>query len=195
MWRGLNSFGVVLSGEELSPNDEKIGMPRSVVAFSILFTKNLKEAVSASVIKNRASSYNNIIISPEGVVSVEGSATDYEMLKPNRGIFVHSNHFTGQKMLKYEFSDENDFHNISSKSRSASGKRQAESLIRPNFEVGIEDVKRIMRSHEYGESGNSICSHGERICTVFSFIYKYGNSYFEAVTGNPCQNSYDRINI
>lgn len=192
---GLNSYGVVLTGNELSANDEKIGVPRSIVAIAILFAKNFEQALDIALLPQRASSYNNVIVCGSQAASVEGSGTDYAILMPDDGVLVHSNHYISPKMLKYEASVEEDSGIVNSIKRYESAKKQAHGLVESKNEVGVADVKNILSSHENGFTNNSICRHGEHFSTVFSFVYKVGNPYFELASGNPCQNEYRRINI
>ncbi len=58
---GFNSAGIALTGNELSPNDEKIGISRSSQVFEILRAQTLDGAVEAALRPDRASSYNNIL--------------------------------------------------------------------------------------------------------------------------------------
>ena len=81
---GFNSAGLALTGNELSPNDDRVGIPRLLLVRDILRRRTLDEAVAAALHPRRASSYNNLLSHRDGgVVSVEGSATDAELLRPD----------------------------------------------------------------------------------------------------------------
>ena len=80
---GFNSAGLALTGNELSPSDDRVGIPRLLLVRDILRRRTLEQAVSAALHPRRASSYNNLLSHRDGgVVSVEGSATDAELLRP-----------------------------------------------------------------------------------------------------------------
>ena len=82
---GFNSAGLALTGNELSPNDDRVGIPRLLLVRDILRRRTLAEAIEAALHPRRASSYNNLLSHRDGgVVSVEGSATDAELLRPGR---------------------------------------------------------------------------------------------------------------
>ena len=101
---GFNSAGLALTGNELSPSDDRVGIPRLLLVRDILRRRTLDDAVSAALHPRRASSYNNLLSHRDGgVVSVEGSATDAELLRPGRrGTLAHTNHYTSARMSRYE---------------------------------------------------------------------------------------------
>jgi isopenicillin-N N-acyltransferase like protein len=101
---GFNSAGLALTGNELTPNDNRIGIPRLLQVRDILRRRTLDEAVHAALHPRRASSYNNLLSHRDGgVVSVEGSATDAELLRPGPdGTLAHTNHYVSARMRRYE---------------------------------------------------------------------------------------------
>ena len=101
---GWNSAGLSLTGNELSPNDERIGIPRELQVRAMLRDTSLDAMVGTALRHDRASSYNNVLASSDGnVVNVEGSATSVEMTEPDeRGHLVHTNHYVCDAMLPYE---------------------------------------------------------------------------------------------
>ena len=101
---GFNSAGLALTGNELSPNDDRIGIPRLLLVRDIVRRRTLADAVAAALHRRRASSYNNLLSHRDGgVTSVEGSATDAELLEPGAdGTIAHTNHYTSARMTRYE---------------------------------------------------------------------------------------------
>jgi isopenicillin-N N-acyltransferase-like protein len=101
---GWNSAGLVLSGNELTPNDERVGVPRLLMVREQLTKRSLGEATVATLRPDRASSYNTVLADPTGsVTNVEGSATDAELVHPSeQGLLVHTNHFACARMRPYE---------------------------------------------------------------------------------------------
>jgi isopenicillin-N N-acyltransferase-like protein len=105
---GYNSAGVSLTGNELSPNDDRIGVPRLLIVRDILAQRTAEAAIRAATNPARASSYNNLIAHADGtIVSVEGSGGDYALLPAHDGWLVHTNHYVAPSMLHYE-ADPND---------------------------------------------------------------------------------------
>ena len=80
---GFNSAGLSLTGNEVAPNDNRPGIPRLLHVRDIVRRRTLDDAVTAALHPARASSYNTVLAhAGGGVVSVEGSATDAELIRP-----------------------------------------------------------------------------------------------------------------
>lgn len=101
---GWNSAGLSLTGNELSPNDDRIGVPRLLMVREQLTARTLDEAVAMALRPDRASSYNTVFAHRDGrVVNVEGSATDAELTRPSTaGTLAHTNHYACERMRRYE---------------------------------------------------------------------------------------------
>src|SRR2546423_10913421 len=100
---GWNAAGLSLTGNELSPNDNRVGVPRLVQVRDMLRKRTMDEAVAAALRPDRASSYSNVLAHRDGsVVCVEGSATDAELLRADDGTLAHTNHYVGERMLRYQ---------------------------------------------------------------------------------------------
>ena len=101
---GWNSAGLSLTGNELAPNDDRVGVPRLLMVREQLTAWTLDEAVAMALRPDRASSYNTVFAHRDGgVVNVEGSATDAELTRPSAtGTLAHTNHYTCERMLRYE---------------------------------------------------------------------------------------------
>jgi len=186
----VNSHGICLSGNELSPNDEKFGIPRSIIARAILNERSYEKALAVALNPLRASSYNNIIATQNvnEIVSMEGSATDYELIYPKDGCLVHSNHYLADRMKKFETPD--DF------TSSWSRQKRGEEIISWYAKIeGNETMKNILCDH--GEDGmpcnNTICRHSPNNTTVFSFIANMTKGFVEYSMGHPCESGYTKI--
>ncbi len=101
---GWNSAELSLTGNELSPNDERIGVPRLLMVREQLTARTLDEAVAMALRPDRASSYNTVFAHRDGgVVNVEGSAADAEVTTPSpAGTLAHTNHYACERMRRYE---------------------------------------------------------------------------------------------
>lgn len=101
---GWNDAGLSLTGNELAPNDEQVGIPRLLMVREQLTSGSLAGATAMALRPDRASSYNTVFAHRDGrVVNVEGSATDAELtgLDP-QGALAHTNHYVCERMLRYE---------------------------------------------------------------------------------------------
>jgi hypothetical protein len=101
---GWNSAGISLTGNELSPNDDRVGVPRLLMVREQLTARSMDEAVAMALRPDRSSSYNTVFATPDGrVVNVEGSATDAELEGLGElGTFAHTNHYACARMQGYE---------------------------------------------------------------------------------------------
>jgi isopenicillin-N N-acyltransferase like protein len=101
---GWNDAGISLTGNELAPNDERIGVPRLLMVREQLTARTLDGAVAMALRPDRASSYNTVFVDRSGrVVDVEGSATDAQLVgASDRGTLAHTNHYVCDRMLGYE---------------------------------------------------------------------------------------------
>ncbi len=183
---GVNEAKLALTGNELSPNDEKIGVPRLILARAILSARAFDEAVSIALHPDRASSYNNLISTGDGqIASVEASATDHELLGPEDGWHVHTNHYTHPRMKKYE-------RDASKLPKSVSRYERARELMkncpRP---VTLPILKDYLADHN--STPASICRHDEKVKTVFSALIDLTAGTIEAAVGNPCETEFERV--
>ncbi len=101
---GWNAAGLSLTGNELSPNDERVGVPRLLMVREQLTARTLDEAIAMTLRPDRASSYNTVLAHRDGrVVDVEGSATDAELTGlSSYGTLAHTNHYACERMSRFE---------------------------------------------------------------------------------------------
>jgi isopenicillin-N N-acyltransferase-like protein len=101
---GWNGAGLSLTGNELTPNDERVGVPRLLMVREQLTARSVDMAVTLALRPDRASSYNTVFADREGrVANVEGSAGDAVVRRPAPGeTIAHTNHYVEPAMLRYE---------------------------------------------------------------------------------------------
>ena len=187
---GWNSEGISMTGNELAPLDERIGVPREIQFRSMLRMPTVDMAVGEALRHDRASSYNHVVVSGDGaVVNVEGSATDAELTGPDeRGHLVHTNHYVCRPMERYE--GDPDY-----RPNSAARFERARALIgaRPGGSVTTDVIRTILSDHE-GEP-NAICRHPERYgdgstsATAFWWIGDLTACEVTYGRGNPCDST------
>ncbi len=187
---GFNEVGISLTGNAVSPNDVRVGIPKMFAPRRVLEARTLKEALESAMPAGRGSSFNNIVCSKEGeLYSLEGSATDYEALYGHDGWLVHTNHYVGAKMLKYESNPHEKFCSILRYNR-------ARKLLETSLgRVTPETIMAIQRDHL--SRPDSICRHvnpadseADRVKTLFGSILDLtrGEAYVSGST--PCTTEY-----
>ncbi|MDP9242585.1 MAG: C45 family autoproteolytic acyltransferase/hydrolase [Actinomycetota bacterium] len=182
---GWNSVGVSFTGNELSPNDERLGVPRGPQFSSMLRQPSLQAALDEGVRPDRASSYNQVLASSDGrAVNLEGSATDAEVTEPNeRGTFAHTNNYVCERMRTYE--GEPDY-----AIRSGVRYSRALELLDAAQEGSIteESLRGMLSDHE--NAPDSICRHpelyGGSAKTVFWCVADVTERRITFGRGNPC---------
>jgi isopenicillin-N N-acyltransferase-like protein len=101
---GWSDAGLSLTGNELSPNDERVGVPRLLMVREQLTAPTLDEAVTMALRPDRASSYNTVLAHRDGrVANVEGSGGDAVVRWIGSGeSLAHTNHYVEPAMLRFE---------------------------------------------------------------------------------------------
>jgi isopenicillin-N N-acyltransferase-like protein len=185
---GWSSAGISFTGNELAPLDERIGVPREIQFRSMLRQPTLEAAVAEALREDRASSYNQVLVSSDGrVVNVEGSATDSELTGVDeRGTLAHTNHYVCERMLRYEGDP-------AYAERSAARYRRARELLaaaEPGS-VTVERLREMLSDHE--GAPDCLCRHPERwgdtpagSATAFWSIADVTDMRVVFGRGNPC---------
>jgi isopenicillin-N N-acyltransferase-like protein len=182
---GFNSAGISFTGNELSPNDERIGIPRGPQFRAMVRERTIDDAVRVALHPRRASSYNQVLADSSGrVVNVEGSATDSELTEPDpAGHLAHTNNYVCDTMLRYEGDLEYAPHS------NTRYRRAAELLsLQPPGTVTAEMLRGFLSDHQ--NAPDSICRHPERdggdSKTVFWVIADVTEGRISYGRGNPC---------
>jgi isopenicillin-N N-acyltransferase-like protein len=184
---GWNDAGLSMSGNELSPLDERVGIPRMVQYRSMLRQPTIERAVGEALRHDRASNYNQVLVSSDGeVVNVEGSATDAELTTADeRGHLVHTNHYVCETMRRYEG---DPAYAVRSARRYA---RAAELLAAAEpGTIDAETLHAFLSDHD-GEP-DSLCRHPERssgpstTATTFWWVADLTEMRLRFGRGNPC---------
>lgn len=177
---GYNAAGISLTGNQLNSNDVRHGVPRLLVVRAILGAKNLSEAMDACLLKERASSYNNVIADGTGeVYSMEGSATDIEAIYIEKDYMAHANHYTHPAMRRFELNPNDNANSIIRYNR-------ANYLLKENYGKLTPDLfKQLLADH--GGYPTSICKHGFNSVTVFSIVIQVETLTAWIGRGFPCE--------
>jgi isopenicillin-N N-acyltransferase-like protein len=184
---GWNDAGISMSGNELAPLDERIGIPREVQYRAMLRQPSLERALGEALRHDRASSYNQVLVTSGGdVVNLEGSATDAEITSVDeRGHLVHTNHYVCEPMIRYEGDPDYAVHSARRYARAA------ELLAASDPGTVTADTLRGFLSDHEGEP-DSLCRHPERVegpnrsATTFWWVADLTDMSLRFGRGNPC---------
>jgi hypothetical protein len=178
---GWNEAGLSITGNEVAPKDEGVGIPRLLQVRDVLTRTRLTEATRAILHPARASSYNWVVAQDDVVMSIEGSATAAEPIAPAEdGTLAHTNHYVHPDMLDFEAS--------ASREGSTGRLERAKELMTESLEEAVTRtrLREILSDHEGSEP---LCRHGRAqgdsqtafwcIADVTAGTIMYGR-------GNPC---------
>jgi isopenicillin-N N-acyltransferase-like protein len=178
---GWNEAGLSITGNEVAPKDEGVGIPRLLQVRDVLTRTSLTEATRAILHPARASSYNWVVAQDDVVMSIEGSATAAEPIAPAEdGTLAHTNHYVHPEMLDFEAS--------ASSEGSTARLQRAKELMTESLEEAVTRtrLREILSDHEGSEP---LCRHGNApgdsqtafwcIADVTARTVMYGR-------GNPC---------
>jgi isopenicillin-N N-acyltransferase-like protein len=182
---GLNRAGIALTGNQLTANDSRVGVPRLLVVRDILARDNFDDALNAARLPERASSYNNLISARDGrIVNVEGSATACALVWADDGATFHANHYLDAQMQRFE-SLPDEAH------PSAARCARAQDYARKyHGRIGRARCEQFLRDHVFAPW--SVCKHAGLSVTVFSSIIDLTEQELWLTRGNPCESEYER---
>jgi len=180
---GFNAAGISLTGNEVSSNDVRPGVPRQLIVRAILAARWLGEAMDACLLPQRASNYNNIIADANGeIYSMEGSATDCEPLYVDGDVLAHANHYVSLPMRRFE-ADRSEI------GGSVIRHNRAMRLLRENYgQLSPALFQKLLADHANFPA--SICKHGFDSVTVFSMIVNLNERRAWIGRGRPCRTTY-----
>ena len=188
---GWNGAGMNLTGNELSPNDERIGIPREIQVRAMLRERTLEGMIAVALHPGRASSYNNVLVAADGrVANVEGSATDAEIRGADeRGHLVHTNHYVCDAMRRYEGDPE---YAVLSARRYA----RAAALLdaAPEGTVTVETLHGFLQDHT--GAPDSLCRHeapDRTSVTAFWCVADLTDRVIHYGRSNPCDSAHQEF--
>jgi len=176
---GWNDAGLSVTGNELTPNDERVGIPRLLQMRAVLACGTLEESIACVLHPARASSYNWVLATPDAAVNIEGSATAAVRrdLEPD-GALVHTNHYVEPEMLRFEGDLDYAQH---SAVRCDRARRLAAGSVPPT----VDGLRELLSDHAHAP--DSLCRHGGETQTLFWCVADVTDGIVTYGLGNPCE--------
>jgi isopenicillin-N N-acyltransferase-like protein len=186
---GFNEFGIAQCCDTVYPMDTRIGVPRVIASRAVLAAQTPAEAISSTLVPQRAVGYNHLIVHEGGeLYSVEVSAKRFAILYGDEGALVHTNHYLSPNMQEIE-SEPDEL--INTRVRYFRALR----LLRRTPLHNIKTLQSILCDHL--NFPNSICNHSindieilDREKTINSMVIDLTAKTMHLAWGNPCQNQY-----
>lgn len=187
---GMNSAGIGLCTNAFICDNWRLGVPFHVILRGVLNAESMAAAVGAVTKPHRASAGNYLIGHTEGmVINIEAAPDDINIIYPESGTIVHTNHFLGNNPKINDLIPSLWPYSITRYAR-------ASSLFNAERgRINIETIKSVLRDHF--DHPLSICTHVDNeppnespAQTNASLIFDLYNSMFHIAKGPPCEHSY-----
>jgi len=189
--KGCNNAGLSLTLNALRAKEYAIGVPVHIRMRRILECTTLDKAYEAAIKGEIPGPANLIMTHKDGLaLDVELSPVGAEVLMPQQGVLVHSNHFIGPR--------------LSALHRQASGSsyvrlQRAQQLFCGKTGLTVDDAQAALRDHKGYPT--SICDHSSEhmpieiadCATNFGLVMNLTRNEVWLAPGNPCQNPFVKI--
>jgi isopenicillin-N N-acyltransferase-like protein len=188
---GFNSAGIGVCLNALVANENIPGTPLHIILRGILHSEILSDAVKAVASTQIASAANFLVCHKDGeAIDIEAAPSDYDVLSPEHGLLVHTNHFTSLRLSGIK--DLGKFAFVDSHIRLARARKLYEGK---RGQIDLGTIQAVMRDHF--NHPKSICRHedpredaGRRSESVFSIIMDLNAKTMHLTDGPPCQAEY-----
>jgi len=193
--KGMNSAGLSLTLNALRTNEHGDGLPVHLRMRRILECTTLHQAYEQAVQGAMPAAANLMMTHKDGVaLDVELDPSAIDVLLPQHGVLVHTNHFLGSK-------------NAPTHDHATSGStyirlQRAQQLFCEKQNLTVEDAQAAFRDHKGYPT--SICAHPVNPCTPVTVAHNATNfglvmdlTHLEAwlAWGNPCENPFVKLKV
>lgn len=164
-----NGYGILQAVNELSHQDEFVGVPKNFIARALLDSKTLEEA--EGIMKNvpRAAGFNHVLVQGSRLWNIESSAKEYIIEKLELQKYVHTNHYVTELKRMDKGNKESEV-------------RYAKVKERLGDVNSLEEIKKLLSDRQ----SPRICREG----TIGSMIFDMPNKVAHIAYGQPTPQSY-----
>ena len=193
--KGMNSAGLSLTLNALRTKEHGEGLPVHIRMRRILECKTLNQAYEHAVRGAMPSAANLMMTHKDGVaLNVELDPSAIDVLLPQQGVLVHTNHFLGPKNLLT--------HDHAGSGSTYIRLQRAQQLFCDKHGLTMEDAQAAFRDHKGYPT--SICAHPVNPATPVTITQNATNfglvmdlTHLEVwlAWGNPCENPFVKITV
>jgi len=181
---GLNSFGFCFTGNSLSSEKLKYGIPKNFQMRAILTSRSVKEAVGVDLFESSISS-NTIYTSKDSEILDVEDFFNHDNFFRGKNFLIHTNH----PLIKKEQNKEN------TEKESIIRYEQIEKILKKKKNLDYNILKKILRSHGTGICGHDNKKHSNFGVTIASVIMNPKEKWMDVAWTNPCKNKYVRFEL
>ena len=183
---GINAYGGSFGAMSLSAGDERVGVPRSLIARGVLDARDRTDAVARATRDDRAGGYSYLCAFPGGdAFAIESTATTAAVLE----VREHTNHALDPSVAAAAIPPSEG-----SRSRLARARQ-----LGPAAEPTVERLASVLADHD--AAGDAICAHpdprdGEEGSTIlFAMICEPETRTMWLAPGHACTGTFERFTI
>ena len=193
---GVNAAGLSLTLNALDTADSDLGVPLRIRMRSILDAGNINDAYIAAAGMPIPFAANLIITQKDGVsLDLELDPTGCDVLIPENGLLVHSNHFIGPRMVQT--------HPHSSLASTYCRLQTLKQNLQSRKDLTAADIEEFFRDHRGYPV--SVCRHPDPKLTGparqddyqtnFAFVADLKSGLVRFAPGNPCEEEFVTLTV
>lgn len=180
----VNDAGLVFTGNALTCNDIKPGIPRLLSFRAATESQSIENAMQLLLDPVRSTSYHNIILDSNGRVSICEASSNAHKFIQDENIHVHTNHYKELPGKDLNLNKESSIYRHN---------KALEYAKRNSGHVTVSGLKNL--SCDHGMTGyDGICRHAPDRTTCFAVIAKPETFELEYCLGSPCRSSWKTLN-
>lgn len=193
--KGMNSAGLSLTLNALRTKEHGDGLPVHLRMRRILECTTLNQAYEQAVRGAMPSAANLMMTHKDGVaLDVELDPSGIDVLLPQQGVLVHTNHFLGPKNLP--------IHDHAGSGSTYIRLQRAQQLFCDKQALTVEDAQAAFQDHKGYPT--SICAHPTNPANPVTVAQNATNfglvmdlTHLEAwlAWGNPCENPFVKLSV
>lgn len=191
--KGMNSCGIGLTLNALKIKHTGEGLPLHIRMRMILEASTMAQAYERATSGPVASAANLIITHRDGVaLDLELDPESVEVLLPQDGLIVHTNHFIGPRQALR--------HGLAISGSTYIRLQRARQLLCASEKISVEYIEKVFCDHVGYPT--SICAHPNKTdpeikwnSTNFAVIMDLSNMEAYTACGNPCETGFQRMSM